>query len=217
MSLQKAAPISGLIGTSLILVCTFYTALGFEETSGESYSIMNHFISELGHTEWSADHRVFNYGLIFGGLFLVIFSQGITLGFTGKLRNAISVTALIAAVSCCLVGFFPADDFEKHVAVALGFFGMGLVTILIVTVLTFMGKTPALPKSSVVPGVITAISFTAFLLSPNDNFIEWVKDPENFVRPEIWFKTIIEWLCFFSMIGWIMMVSWIQLRSDLTA
>jgi len=74
-----------------------------------------------------------------------------------------------------------------------------------------MGKTPALPKSSVVPGVITAVSFTIFLLSPNENFIEWINDPDNFVRPDIWLKPIIEWACFFSMIGWIMMVSWIQL------
>ena len=145
---------------------------------------------------------------------MIVFSQGIRLGFKGHLRNLISVTALIAAVSCSLVGFFPVDDFDKHVAVALSFFGMGLVTIAMVTVLTVLGRTPALPKLSVIPGLITVLAFSAFLLSPSDTFVEWVNDPDNFVRPVIWHKPILEWICFFSMISWIQMVSWIQLLKN---
>jgi len=62
--------------------------------------------------------------------------------------------------------------------------------------------------------VITVISFTAFLLSPSDLFMEWLRDPENFVRPEIWHTPILEWIGFFGIISWIMMLSWIQLRKE---
>lgn len=142
---------------------------------------------------------------------MIIFALGIRLGFTGILRDSLSVMAFIAAISCSLVGVFPVDDFENHVTVALSFFGMGLITIVIVTILTVLGKTPDLPKASVIPGIVTAIAFAGFLLSPSDLFRSWVEDPDNFVRPAIWHKPIIEWVCFFSMLGWIIMVSWIQL------
>jgi hypothetical protein len=142
---------------------------------------------------------------------MTVFALGIRLGFRGKLRDTISVMAFIAAISCSLVGVFPVDDFENHVTVALSFFGMGLVTIVIVTTLTILGRTPDLPRASIIPGIITAAAFAGFLLSPSDLFRSWVEDPENFVRPAIWHKPIAEWLCFFSMQAWIVMVSWLQL------
>ncbi|MBL4658216.1 MAG: DUF998 domain-containing protein [Flavobacteriales bacterium] len=206
----KIAAYAGLVGCTIIIMCTFITAWMFEE-AGESYSLWNHFISELGHTQRSVYFWVFNSGLIFGGAFMIIFALGIRLGFTGKFRDFLSVLAFIAAISCSLVGVFPVDDFENHVTVALSFFGMGLITIVVVTTLTLMGKTPDLPKASVIPGIITALAFAGFLLSPSDLFRSWVEDPDNFVRPAIWHKPIIEWVCFFSMLGWIIMVSWIQL------
>ena len=206
----KISAYAGLVGCTIIIMCTLITAWMFEE-KGESYSMLNHFISELGHTKRSTYFWVFNSGLIFGGAFMIIFSLGIRLGFTGKFRDFLSVIAFIAAISCSLVGVFPVDDFENHVTVALSFFGMGLVTILIVTTLSLMGKTPALPKMAVIPGILTAVAFAAFLLSPSDLFRSWVEDPDNFVRPEIWHKPMIEWVCFFSMLGWIIMVSWLQL------
>jgi len=206
----KIAAYAGLVGCTTIIMCTFITAWMFEE-AGESYSMWNHFISELGHTQRSAYFWVFNSGLIFGGAFMIIFALGIRLGFTGKLRDTLSVLAFIAAISCSLVGVFPVDDFENHVRVALTFFGMGLITILFVTTLTLMGKTPDLPKASVIPGIITAVAFAGFLLSPSDLFRSWVEDPDHFVRPEVWLKPMIEWVCFFSMLGWIIMVSWLQL------
>jgi len=206
----KIAAYAGLVGCTTIIMCTLITAWMFKE-AGESYSMLNHFISELGHTKRSEYFWVFNSGLIFGGAFLTIFALGIRLGFTGKFRDTISVMAFISALSSALVGVFPVDDFENHVTVALSFFGTGLITIVMVTTLTFVGKTPDLPKSSMIPGVFTAIAFLAFLLSPTDLFRSWLEDPANFVRPAIWLKPIIEWVCFFGMLGWIIMVSWIQL------
>ncbi|PCH99144.1 MAG: hypothetical protein COB85_00625 [Bacteroidetes bacterium] len=211
LKIQRLSSISGIIGTSIILICSLIAALDFEENPGESYSILNHFISELGHTQRSELHWVFNGGLIVGGAFLIVFSQGISLGFTGLIRNLISVTAFIAAFSCSLVGFFPVDDFDSHVRVALSFFGMGLFTIAMVTLLTLLGRTPDLPNLSVVPGIITVLAFSAFLLSPSDQFIEWINNPDDFIRPTIWHKTILEWISFFSMISWIMIVSVMQL------
>jgi len=212
LKIQRIALVSGVVGTSIILICSLISAIGFEEIPGESYSLLNHFISELGHTQRSDLYWVFNGGLIFGGAFLIVFSQGISLGFTGPIRNLISVTAFIAAFSCVLVGFFPVDDFDSHVRVALSFFGMGLFPIALVTLLTLLGRTPALPKLSIIPGIITVLAFSAFLLSPSDQFIEWINNPDEFIRPAIWHKTILEWICFFSMISWIMMVSVIQFR-----
>lgn len=206
----KIAAYAGLAGCTTIIMCTFITAWMFEE-AGEPYSILNHFISELGHTQRSAYFWVFNSGLIFGGAFMIIFALGIRLGFTGKLRDTISVMAFIAAISCSLVGVFPVADFENHVTVALSFFGMGLITILVVTTLTLMGETPNLQKASIIPGIITAAAFADFLLSPSDLFMTWVEAPDDFVRPAIWHKPMIEWVYFFNMQGWIIMVSWIQL------
>ena len=206
----KIAAYAGLVGCTTITMCTFITAWMFEE-GGESYSMLNHFISELGHTQRSVYFWVFNSGLIFGGAYMTVFALGIRLGFRGKLRDTISVMAFIAAISCSLVGVFPVDDFANHVKVALSFFGMGLVTILVVTYLTIMGKTPALPRASIVPGLITAAAFAGFLFSPSDLFRTWVEAPEDFSRPDIWHKPIMEWLCFFSMQVWIVMVSWLQL------
>ncbi|MRS02563.1 hypothetical protein EG832_04965, partial [bacterium] len=67
----------GWIGSLVILAGCLITALRYRGRSDEKYSILNHFISELGEIGVSKLAMVFNIGMIIGGALFLPFIAGL--------------------------------------------------------------------------------------------------------------------------------------------
>jgi len=63
----RAAGFLGLVATAAIILGALIAAVPYVGSSGEGYSPLNHFISELGQTSQSQMAPVFNAGLVAGG------------------------------------------------------------------------------------------------------------------------------------------------------
>ena len=61
-----------IVATLLILIC-FAVAMYHYQNARYSYSIFNHFISELGHTEGSDYYISFSIGLCIASLSLIVY------------------------------------------------------------------------------------------------------------------------------------------------
>ena len=59
-------PVFGILGTGIIILGIIVSALRYKGSQGEHFSILNHFISELGEVGVSPAGLFFNLGLILG-------------------------------------------------------------------------------------------------------------------------------------------------------
>ena len=60
--------ICGFAGTGLVILAVFYSSLVYRGKRSERFSLLNHFISELGEVGISQAAWFFNSGLLLGGL-----------------------------------------------------------------------------------------------------------------------------------------------------
>lgn len=207
-NLRKLIFISGLLGAAVIAICSLITAIVYRGSKGESYSVLNHFISELGQVGVSRLAPVFNTGLVVGGFFFLLFVIGLGLYFRTKLGFFAAAVGIFAAISCSLVGFFPMNHIAAHIKVASSFFNSGLIMVLLFTIAIVFDKQNRLSKWLVIPGCFPIVSFALFITDLKINPMkEMILDPSKIVRPNIWLVTILEWLVFFTVIGWILIIS----------
>src|SRR3972149_4864733 len=99
-SLSLAGALSAILG-SLI------AAAAYRGRQGETYSLLNHFISELGEAGGYRLARVFNLGLVLCGLCLVPASVSLGLILPGIWATLGMAAGLMTAMSMGLVGVFP--------------------------------------------------------------------------------------------------------------
>ncbi len=124
----------GFIGCAIIAITCTITAIGFTGLAGEPYSLLNHFISELGMTNESQLARVFNIGLIVGAPILGIFIIGTRGVIPSRVGGLARVLGVVTAAGRALVGVFPADlggegGLMGHGLSAITFFFGGCVTV----------------------------------------------------------------------------------------
>ena len=100
---------AGLIGSSVIAIGSVVTALAYTGSKGQSYSPLNHFVSELGQLSVSRLAVVFNTSLIVGGVCFVVFILGLAAAGQGWLRYVYGLVGVIAGIFGALVGVFPMD------------------------------------------------------------------------------------------------------------
>jgi hypothetical membrane protein len=96
----------GLLGSTIIVLGSLITALSYQGKEGESYSLLNHFISELGEVGVSKFAPVFNFSLIIGGVVLVIYVIGLGLYIHTKRGYVAALFGTFFCISCSLVGPF---------------------------------------------------------------------------------------------------------------
>lgn len=215
IGIKKLSAICGIVGCFGMLACVWITMLPFVGMYDETYSTANHFISELGDRRFSEFAPLFNFGLMGCSSLLVVFGLGFASMFQGWKRLANGFLGTLTGVSCFLVGFFPEDELQPHILVAMVFFHSALVLVFLNTALTLFSKQPVLPKWTAALGFLTATAFAAFVISPSDLVRTWVADPACFVRPEVWTLPILEWACFFSILLWILTVAALMLAGRL--
>lgn len=198
-----------------MLICACTTMVPFTGMYDEPYSMLNHFISELGDRRFSEFAPVFNYGLIVSSALLTLFGLGFASLFSGWRRLVVAGLGLVTGISCLLVGAIPEDNLRPHLLVAMIFFHSALALVFFNTAVTMFSKQPVLPKWTMAIGFVTAAIFAAFVLSPNEVLRAWIANPKTFVRPDVWIQPILEWGCFYSILLWLLVVAWLMLRGRL--
>jgi hypothetical membrane protein len=202
----------GIVGCAVVAICTLVTALGFTGWHGEPYSLVNHYISELGSIEsqWA---WVFNVGLIAGVPFIFVFMLGTRAALQSRLAGIGRVIGSVASIGGFFVGIFPGNlaTLPEHLAVAIMFFvGGGLAVLLLsVEILRQDKSTSARCISSF--GLVVAGIFITFLgvaaanggTDLEGNIITFVAN----ARPAFYLSAFLEWLILIGILGWVFLVS----------
>lgn len=207
-------PIFGIVGSVTIITTTFVAALCYVGRKQERFSVLNHFISELGEQGVSQLAPLFNGGLIFGGFALVPFIVGLGLSLDSVWAKLGSIAGVGAALACAAVGVFPMNRLAPHAKAAFTFFRLGLVTILLFGIAIF--AQPAgnriVPLSANSFGALAVLSYAAFLTlvtrktMPHET-AEALNPEAISERPRVWHLVILEWAIFLTTHLWFLGVA----------
>ena len=199
----------GFITSGITLIFVLSSRIGYIGTAGESYSFLNHYISELGQVGVSHLAPLFNTGLILGGFVSVVFVVGLAMYLKSTVADIAMGVGVFSGISCSLVGFFPMNNLHIHTIVATCFFVSGMLMVVIFSVAIARQKEAKISKLLSITGVVVAGVFIAFMV---DAFVTGHgagHGPLGVIstRPHIWWRTILEWSVFFAIVGWILLIS----------
>jgi hypothetical protein len=198
-------------GLSLIGLGVGLSAALYRGKQGEKFSGFNHFISELGERGVSRAARLFNTGLVAGGMIILPYIVGLGIRFGSVLGWLGMVSGLAATFGVIGVGLFPMNNISAHVKAATLYFRAGLVMVSLygLAILFQPAHAQVVPQAANVLSLPAFGAYAAFLLivrpSPLTNAGETVAlDPtEKPQRPRIWLFPILEWLVFFFTLFWL--------------
>jgi hypothetical protein len=188
----------------MLLPIPFYSG-----RAGEKYSMLNHFVSELGEAGVSRGARVFNGCLIAAGACFLPFILGLGFAVGDVWAYLAMVTGLWTAVSLMLIGVYSMDKIEPHIRAAMSFFDAGFLTVILFTVGIWAqpAGAPAIPRAAGWIGVL-CILINGVFLAGNPRPPAGA-EPADFLRPDflkdrprIWSKPILEWLVVLTSILW---------------
>lgn len=205
--------VAGLCGTALLALGSLITALAYSGRAGEPYSLLNHFISELGEVGVSELAWLFNGTLFVGGLCLTVFLLGLAAYVRPVWFSALfGLVGLVTGVSGALVGIFPMNDLVPHARVAMMFFNMGLIATLLFSLYVAFSRQRKFPKWMLVPGLLATAFFVAFVFYPHPTGsgsmdIEEATHRLMESRPAVWPMSILEWGVLLSILLWALVVS----------
>ena len=194
----------GQAGVLILLLSALMPAAFYIGRENETYSFLNHFISELGEIGVSPLAYIFNGGLILGGICISSFMLGMAIHIGGSWGLILGAIGLVTGISATLVGVFPMNQLEIHTTIANTFFYGGLLAALGYTLYVIFSPQPRLPKITAITGGATMLAFAAFVwflpapLEDGQSISEILKN-----RPEIWTLPILEWVVFLCVMGWI--------------
>jgi hypothetical protein len=206
-------PFFGIAGCLFVITAALIPALSYRGKKGESYSILNHFISELGEVGVSRFAWVFNIGLIVAGIILLPFILGMGFYISNFWAKLGMVAGFWTAISCLLVGVFPMNNLEPHIKVAQSYFRGGLVMVILFTIaiLAQPVETETVSKFASIPGFAAILAFATFvIILPAMQGGEAAADfdPQNMPeRPRFWLVAAVEWLVFFTTMVWFLVVA----------
>lgn len=199
----------GLAGCLLVALSAFYSALFYTGKTAESYSILNHFISELGEVGVSKKAAVFNAGLVLAGITLVPFILGFGLSLDNIWSKMGTLAGMGTAISCAFVGIFPMNNLTAHVKAATVYFRSGFITVIMLTlaILTQPANQVVIPKYAGIFGALAVLSYGYFLFLTRSQKIgaeetDTLNPNAVTERPRIWRVAIVEWMVFFTTLFW---------------
>ncbi len=204
----------GLAGCIIISLAVTIPALRYRGKRQEVYSLLNHFISELGELGVSQYAWVFNVGMILAGISLAPFVVGLGLAIDSIWAKFGIAAGLWAAISCTCVGIYPMNNLPPHAKAAMSYFRAGLVTVLLfgLAILYQPDGHEVVSRYAVIASMITVVVYGSFLLlmtrTKVTGQVEDNLDPEKLpARPRVWLLAAVEWAVFFSTILWFFSVA----------
>ena len=117
--------VAGMCGMFLPVV--IFTSLGLSIASSPWFTWTQHALSDLGIRENTA--VLFNYGMIFGGILILVFSYGLMKILTNKLGAYILALSSLALIG---IGIFPETIFTLHFLTSASFFILLGIALLII-------------------------------------------------------------------------------------
>jgi len=200
----------GFSGTGLIILAVLFPILLYRGKRGERFSMLNHFISELGEVGVSRAAGVFNAGMVLAGLVMLPYVVGLGLAFGSLLGWLGSIAGIIAVLGVAAVGVFPINYIKLHAIAAVTYFRAGLVMVFFFGLAIFFqpaGKA-IFPQAANLLSLVAFLAYGAFLTLPlfrkKKQKPDDILDPQQELeRPRIWALPTLEWLVFFSTIAWL--------------
>ena len=202
--------ICGMVGTGVIVLAILYSALRYRGKRGERFSLLNHFISELGEVGVSPAAWAFNAGLILGGLLTLPFIIGLGLAFASLWGWLGMAAGIVATLGVAAVGVFPMNNITPHIRAATTYFraGLGMVFFNGLAILFQPAGRVSIPRLSNLLSLLAFLAYGTFLSWPI-----WKKAPEDAKnpldpeqvpeRPRVWALALLEWAVFFSTVAWL--------------
>ncbi|MGA9398517.1 MAG: DUF998 domain-containing protein [Anaerolineaceae bacterium] len=190
------------------------TAIVDRGVNGQRYSLLNHYISELGEVGVSTRAGWFNDGMILTGMLFLPFTTGLGLALGNPWAYLAILAGLWAGVSCLLVGLYPMNNLTPHARVATSYFRGGLATILLFTVAIFF-QTPGklvISRWANLAGLAAILSYASFIgladrHKPDETTVSFESEPVVKDRPRFRLIPTLEWLVFIITILWFLLVA----------
>ncbi len=203
-----------ITGFFLVILSLFGVILPmvvYRGREGEKYSVLNHFISELGERGVSRWAWIFNLYMIVCGLGLVLATISLGLGLPGFWAKLGLLFGVVTGLGQMMVGVFPMDNIKPHSTAAVTFFRGGLLMALAfsLAILFPSRNEEIIPRIYSLVGLVPITAFTYFLglvWSMRDHVSETFST-EGVQHPRISKITISEWAVFFSIILWALVLS----------
>ena len=207
--MKKPTWICGFLACTVLVAGALTTAIPYRGKEGESYSALNHFISELGEVGVSALAPLFNISLMLGGLAVAVFMLGLGIYLGTRWGFVAAAVGVYSGLSCGMVGVLPMNNLHVHTMAAFSYFYSGLVAVILFSIAILVDRQGKLPRWLLVPGVLTVASFASFLALPHLTGVSRVAtlDPSRFTRPVVWLIPLLEWSVFLTMLTWIFLTS----------
>lgn len=210
-SFAQIAPWCGLIGPLVICLGMLISGLYYRGVEGQSYRLLNHFVSELGEVGVSRLSPAFNLSLILGGLLNMFFLIHLALQVQGWVRWPLLLLGVIGSTFGSLVGVFPMNNLEPHIFVALTFFDLGLLICLLYSLVILFNQNHTMPRWLALPGFLTTAAFLAFTNFPSDfeAGLDFQAGMAGLLhnRPDFIPLALMEWITILGIICWFLMLS----------
>jgi hypothetical membrane protein len=205
---EKYAPLCGIIGPGIITLGMIISTAAYTGVQGQTFSPLNHMVSELGEVGVSDLSAAFNWGLIIGGLITLPFMLYLAAQVRFWMRWPLGLLGGLAAVFAVLVGIFPMNYINPHTFAALTFFNLGLaVAVLYSLVILFSSRQP-FPRWLAIPGLLYALTFIWFSFFPPDVTRDIEGGMAGFFenRPDVFALAVIEWVMVLAILIWILLM-----------
>jgi len=200
----------GIAGSCAATAGTIGAMIPYVGAQGERFSILNHFISELGRVGVSPLAPLFNGGLVVAGILYVPFALGLGTMLGGWWAAAGTVAALVSAVSVAGVGIFPMNDLQPHIMAAMTFFRSGLLTMLLFGVAIHRQKRErtVVDRRANIAGGVALLAYAAFLawIWERPGGSSGLDASFGTDRPAVWTAALLEWAVMAASVAWFLVV-----------
>jgi len=148
--------VTGICGIFIPVV--IFTCLSLSIASSSSFTWTQHALSDLGIQERTA--MIFNYGMILGGILVLIFSFGLRKIISNKLGAYLLALSSLALIG---IGLFPETIFTLHFFTSASFFILLALALLIIGLTSKQNSFERNIGVIALVLVLIAISSTVFL------------------------------------------------------
>jgi hypothetical membrane protein len=203
--------ILSIAGASFAILGSVISWTAYRGRQGEAYSLLNHYISELGEVGVSRFAWAFNLGLILCGLCLLPATISLGLLLPGIWGTIGMLAGIISTISIALVGVFPMNNLTPHIRAAVTYFRLGLVMVFFFSLAIALqpGTAPLLPRLLSLAGLPAILAFSYFLFYSRVSYAM----PQNplaaleAARPRVWKIAVAEWAIFLTTIPWLLVIA----------
>jgi hypothetical membrane protein len=201
----------GLASVAVILFGALAAGIPYRGYAGESYSPLNHFVSELGEIAASRFAWAFNLGVVVGGAGLGCVLLTVARGMRGRIQRVFVLLSAVAGMAGALCGLFPMDYQATHRLVSFAFFLTAWLVAGTFTIWLLKDQPATHPRWLAIPGAVVALVFVTFII---DYSTYHPADPNAhiLVRPDVWTVPLLEWASLLSILAWLACLSISMLR-----